>query len=207
MITNPFEIVEEFERRLANYCGAAYAVTCHSCTDALLLSFWLRKIQGYGDELILPKYTYVGVPYSALNAGYKITFADIPWNGLYEIKPIKVVDSARLLTRNIYTPGMLTCLSFHWWKTLPIGRGGAVLTDCQNEAAILKKMRYDGRTPGVAVADDSFCFPGFHCYMSGDDAWQGIRLLENLPDVNEPIPWDGYPDLSKYPIFTEGYRW
>ena len=74
---NPFEIVEEFERRLAVYACSRYAVTCHSCTDALLLSFWLRRLQGYEKKLVLPKRTYIGVPYSALNAGYKIEFADM----------------------------------------------------------------------------------------------------------------------------------
>ena len=107
----------------------------------------------------------------------------------------------------MHAPGKLTCLSFHWWKTLPIGRGGAVLTNNEEESRLLKKMRYDGRAPGVAIDKDTFETPGFHSYMAGDDAWQGIRLLENLPEYNKPIPWDNYPDLSKIPIFQEGYVW
>ena len=203
---NPFDIVEEFERRLAEYAGSKYAVTCHSCTDALLLSFMLRRLQSRADTVILPKRTYVGVAYSALNAGLNIEFIDLDWEGIYAINPIAVIDSARRFKRGMYIPDTLYCLSFHWYKHLPIGRGGAILTDRKEEADLLKIMRYDGRTPGVAPADDDFTTPGYHCYMAGDDAWQGIRLLENIPDDNPDIPWDNYPDLSKYKIFREGYK-
>jgi dTDP-4-amino-4,6-dideoxygalactose transaminase len=200
----PFDIVDEFERRVAAYAGSEYGVAVHSCTDALLLSFWLRRIQGWPREIILPSQTYVGVAYSALNAGLKIMFSPFLWQGIYAVTPIDVVDGARRFYKGMYHGG-LHCLSFHWYKHLPIGRGGMILTDSGEEEVALKAMRYDGRTQGVAPRGDNFTLPGFHCYMAGDDAWQGIRLLENIPDFNEDIPWDEYPDLSKYPIFTEGY--
>ena len=203
---NPFEIVDEFERRLADYAGSKYAVAVHSCTDALLLSFWLRRIQAPQDYITLPARTYVGVAYSALNAGYKCRFKDYTWSGGYMIPEVTVYDGARQFFRNMYVGG-LHCLSFHWYKHLPIGRGGAILTSSKEEKDMLVQMRYDGRTPGVAPAKDSFTTPGFHCYMAGDDAFNGIRLLENIPDFKPDIPWDNYPDLSKHKIFQEGYRW
>ena len=201
-----FDIVEEFERRVAEYAGAKYGVAVHSCTDALMLSFWLRKLQHGITKVVLPKHTYVGVPYAALNAGLVCRFVDMDWSGAYRIEP-GIVDAARRFHAGMYEEGTLYCLSFHWYKNLPIGRGGMILTNDETEAFMLKQMRYDGRTAGVAPDEDTFVLPGYHCYMAGDDAWQGIRLMENVKDYNEDIPWDNYPDLSKYPIFQRGYTW
>jgi len=203
---NQFYSVDEFEKRLAEYAGSKYAVAVHSCTDALTLSFALRKMQWGQPYVTLPSRTYVGVAYAALNAGNKCRFEDYAWTGGYMIPEVHVFDGARRFWRGMYTGG-LHCLSFHWYKHLPIGRGGAILTDSEDEAIVLKRMRYDGRSAGVAPAEDTFDVPGYHCYMCPDDACQGLRLMEVVKDYNEDIPWDGYTDLSKYRIFQEGYRW
>ena len=195
-----YDNVDELERRVAAYAGAPYAVAVDSCSNALLISFAYRFAWGYPREVILPKHTYVGVPQAVLNAGGCIKFVDMDWQGAYEIKPLKVVDSARRFTSGMYQAGTLFCLSAHWWKTLRIGRGGFILTDDAEAVPILKRMRYDGRAVGVPPKEDTFT-RGYHCYMLPEEAARGLMLMDGMPKTNADIPRDDYADLSKSPLF------
>jgi dTDP-4-amino-4,6-dideoxygalactose transaminase len=196
----PYDNVAELERQVAEYAGAPYAVAVDSCSNALLISFAYRFACGYPREVILPKFTYVGVAQAVLNAGGCIKFVDMDWQGAYDIEPLGIVDSARRFTSGMYKPGTLYCLSAHWWKHLPIGRGGFILTDDAEVVPRLKRMRYDGRAVGVAPKDDQFT-RGFHCYMLPSEAAQGLMLMANMKKTNPDIPWDGYADLSQYDVF------
>lgn len=202
---NPYDNVSELEKVVAEYAGAPYCVAVDSCTNALLLCFEYLGTQG--KTIPLPKYTYVGVAYSVLNAGGKCEFYDSPWEGSYFIHTpswnLSVVDSARRFKRGMYRPDTLMCLSGHWWKHLKMGRGGFILTDDLTAAETLKRMRYDGRTAGVRPVDDDFTVHGHHCYMLPSEAAHGLMLMANMPDDNPDIPADDYVDLSQYPIFQE----
>lgn len=201
---NPYKIVEEFENAVAEYCGSKYAIAVNSCTNALLLVLSLhRHVMGWDKEYIeIPKRTYVGVAYSVINAGYTCCFRDEQWEGEYGLEPFNIYDAARRFHKDMYHGGY-QCLSFHWSKHLPIGRGGMILTDDEESAIALRKMRFDGRTEGIPPAVDMFVFPGYHCYMIPEDAARGLMLLASHKD-SEDLPWDDYPDLSKHPIFKGG---
>jgi len=93
------------------------------------------------------------------------------------------------------------CVSFHWSKTLAIGQGGAILHDNDEADKWFRKARFDGRTEGVAPADDTFDMIGYHCYMSPRDAAEGLSRLAVLLKYNEPLENDDYPDLSRMEIF------
>jgi dTDP-4-amino-4,6-dideoxygalactose transaminase len=196
----PYDNVAELERQVAEYAGAPYAVAVDSCSNALLISFSYRFACGYPREVILPKYTYVGVAQAVLNAGGTIKFVDMDWQGAYDIEPLDVVDSARRFTSGMYKPGTLYCLSGHWWKHLPVGRAGFILTDDAEAVPRLKRMRYDGRAVGVAPKDDQFT-RGYHCYMLPEEAARGLMLMANMKKENPDIPWDAYTDLSQYDVF------
>ena len=201
-----WDIVTEFEDRLSEYTGAPYVVCVDSCTNALLLCFYrLWRKHGIGF-VVMPKHTYVGVAQSALNAGHRIQFTDLQWKGEYPIffqwtdfDHSCIIDSAKRLRKGMYCDDD-TCLSFHWQKHLPIGKGGAILTDSVERAELYRRMRYDGRTPGVAPKDDTF-IRGFHCMMDPKDAAQGLLLMQYVADYNEDLSSDDYPDLSKQEIF------
>lgn len=200
-----YDVVDEFEKQVADYAGARYGVATNSCTNALMLSMMYRRMRdpALTNIVVLPKRTYVGVAYAVLNAGYKIKFKDIRWSGVYDIYPLNVRDSARRFTRMMYVPGSLYCLSFHETKILPIGDGGMILTDDKFAYDMLRKMRFDGRTPGLSVWNDHFWVPAHHCHMKPDVATRGLMLMAGVKDFNEDLPGE-YPDLSKYKIFTEG---
>jgi dTDP-4-amino-4,6-dideoxygalactose transaminase len=201
---NPYDVVRELESRIAAYAGSKYCVSCDSCTNALLLCLKLDIIRKCNscDWIGLPKYTYVGVAYAALNAGWKIRFDDRMWHGCYSILNTSIIDSARRFYKGMYVKGSLYCLSAHWSKHLKIGRGGFICTDDLETSLILKQMRFDGRTEGVHPADDQFVYPGYHCYQLPEEAARGLMLMASMPDYNEDIPWDGYADLSQHKIFT-----
>lgn len=199
---NPYEVVHDFERVVADYAHAPYAVAVDSCTNALFLCLGL-----YTPRIVaLPCRTYVGVVHAAINAGHKLRFIDYDWHGVYTIGNTDIVDSARRFRVGMYLPGTYYCLSFHWGKHLPIGRGGMILLDDGDDCELLKRMRYDGRTAGVPPSKDTFDCPGYHCLMHPDDAARGLTLMQYAPRISKDLPWDGYADLSKSEYFKNANR-
>jgi dTDP-4-amino-4,6-dideoxygalactose transaminase len=207
-MNSAWDVVTEFENVLAEYTGAPYVVCVDSCTNALLLCFYRMWREHGSGIIVMPKYTYIGVAQSAINAGHHIQFTGNGWKGEYPIyfqwtdfKYDCVIDSAKRFKKRMYPvkSDNDTCLSFHWQKHLPIGKGGAILTESEERADLYRRMRYDGRTPGVAPKDDTF-IRGFHCMMDPKDAAQGLLLMQYIPDYNEDLPCDDYPDLSTQEI-------
>ena len=243
-MSNPYQVVKDFERELCEFTGAKYAVTVNSCTMALLLAVrWhlspnisILALDEYGrpyqirEKVEIPKYTYASVPMSIIHAGGTPIFRNEEWQGLYQLKPLPVWDSARYFTSDMYngahelslparegigidkekfiTPfrGSMMCVSFHASKILGDTHGGAILHDNDEADAWFRKARFDGRTEGVAPKDDTFDMIGFHCYLSPDVAARLLLKLSSLSRHNEPLPWgpgttSDYPDLSKIEVF------
>ena len=127
MLHSPYKIVQMFEEEVAHYTGAPYAVSINSCTNALFLACSWAGIEG--QEVILPKRTYLSPPQSVLQAGGKLVFDDRDWEGIYQLKPFPIYDAAKRFTSDMYIPGSLMCVSFHIKKHLKIGKGGMILLD------------------------------------------------------------------------------
>ena len=212
-MSNPYQVVEDFEQAICDYTGAPYCVTTTSCTMAILLALnsqWGVEscgLEGLEEkELIIPQYTYVGVPMSAMNAGFGVEFHDNDWDGEYILWPASIYDSARRFTSGMYRPGAMQCLSFHWSKTLSIGQGGAILLDSKEAATWLRAARFDGRTAGEPIGQTPLVYPNYHAYMTPEQAALGLMKLSLLPEHNEDLPWgpgtnSDYPDLSKMETF------
>lgn len=219
---NAHDITRQFEKALCDYTGAPYAVAVNSCTMALTLAVaWSirrgrlllsRENVGWGEnerpEISVPKRTYVSVPMAIIHAGGRPVFDDREWRGLYNLKPLPVWDSARHFTSGMYGdhdvefgPDTFMCVSFHAAKILGDTQGGAILHD--NEAADewFRRARFDGRAEGVAPKDDKDIIIGWHCYMSPDVSARLLNKLHFLPQHNEPLPNDAYPDLSTLECF------
>jgi dTDP-4-amino-4,6-dideoxygalactose transaminase len=207
---NPYVVVEEFEKRIADWCGSKYAVAVESGTAAIFLSLQYAKNDGVLEEfntISIPRYTYPSTPCSIIHCGAKVEFTDDQWGGEYQLKPLEIWDSALRFKKGMYNGG-LQCLSFHIKKLLPIGRGGMILLDDKRAYEWLKRARFDGRNP-VPLAEDNFTMLGWNAYMQPADAARGIQLFEVLrqkyPDGVEDLVMEeqGYPDLSKFPIYKQ----
>src|SRR6185295_12126371 len=68
--------VFEFERMLAEFCGAKHALSCASGTDALMLVLMAKGI-GPGDAVICPSFTFCATAEVAVLRGATPVFADV----------------------------------------------------------------------------------------------------------------------------------
>ncbi len=194
-VNNAFESVRSFERAIAEYCGAPAAVATTSCSDALLVACAYLQVK----EVEIPRRTFIGVPQAILNAGGTVKFRDEQWSGGYQLSPYRIYDMARRTTGGMYIPGSLMCLSFHVTKICGISDGGAILCP-EEDQEILHRMCYDGRPLASWWSNDTIV-RGFHAYMAPSTAAAIHRKLDALPFDNPDLPWDDYPDLSRFEIF------
>lgn len=68
--------VVEFERAVADACGAAHAVAVSSCTAALHLSLVCAGV-GPGDEVIVPSMSFIATANAVVHAGATPVFAEV----------------------------------------------------------------------------------------------------------------------------------
>lgn len=198
MKINPFRVVKEFEKTIADWAGAKYAVAVESGTAAIFLSCIYKQVK----IVTIPKYTYPSIPCSIIHAGGKVRFSNDKWYGIYELKPYKIIDGALRFKPKMYKGG-LHCLSFHMKKHLPIGRGGMVLTNDIKAYKWFKKARFDGREE-IPLQDTKLTMLGWNMYMMPEQAVRGLQLFStiNFQSLEDLDPAkQGYPDLSKFSIY------
>lgn len=201
-MSNPYNIVREFESCIAVYTGAPYAVSVDSCTNALFLCC---KFLNVGDVEI-PERTYLSVPMSVIHAGGRAIFRDVEWDGIYQLKPYPIWDAAKRFTSGMYIPKTYMCLSFHIKKHLKIGKGGMILTDDADAVRWFKKARYEGRSEKL-YHEDNIDMLGWNMYMTPQQASHGLALMQNMPkhnkDLDEP---NGYRKLTEFKIFNNAIK-
>ena len=202
MLHNPYKIVKMFEQEMAYYTGACYGIAVNSCTNALFLACKWNNIEN--KEVVIPKRTYLSPPQSILQAGGKLIFEDVKWEGIYQLKPFPIYDAAKRLTSGMYIRGSFMCLSFHIKKHLKIGKGGMILCDSKAAADWFRARRYEGRTDGLKYHDDMIDEEGWNMYMTPEQAARGLTLMQNYPEHVADIPEDPpYRDLTEFELFKD----
>ena len=196
-ISDPWDIVEAFEDKVAKYTGSKYAVATDSCTNSIFLC--LKYLQATG-KVKVPKKTYLSVPQSVIHAGCEVEFTDLEWSGAYQLDPYPIIDSATRFTKDMYVQDSYQCLSFHIRKILPIAKGGMILTNDKDAVEWFKLAEYEGRDR--RVPHDEMPPPamlGWNMYMPPEQAARGIELFEQAKDQNEDSggSWK-YKDISHY---------
>lgn len=191
---NSFDVVRNFEDKVARFAGSKYCVAVATGTWAIFLSCVRRSVK----HCVLPARTFVSVPMAVLQAGGTVEFDPYYWRGVYTIKPYGIVDGALRWQRGMYKGG-LHCLSFHARKHLPIGEGGAILCDDKDDYEWLRAASYCGRrAPLYRVEDVSMM--GWNAYMNPEKAARGLHLMGYTQD--EPDQIIDYPDLRQVPLFN-----
>lgn len=194
-----FDKIAEFEKEIALFFGSPYAVAVDCCTHGVELC--LRYTNA--NEIIVPKNTYISIPFLANKLNLNLSWKDENWKDYYFLTD-KVVDAAVLWKANSYVPGTLMSVSFQFRKHLSLGRGGIILLDDKEASKELKKMSYDGRIPDVPWREQNISSVGYHYYMTPETAELGLKKLP-LAKKTKPKQWtiDDWPDLTKMKVFQD----
>lgn len=187
------DVIRQFEDTIAKHCGSRYAVAVESCTAALLLCCIYLKV----EEVTIPCHTYFSVPHVIKHAGGTVKYEPVEWSGAYKLKPYPIIDSAVQFRRNMYEAGTFRCLSFHYSKHIPIGRGGMILTDLEHAAEWFRTMRNDGRRE-IPKEQDLVTQVGWNFYMNPEQAARGLSLYYwRIAGKPDPADIDmGYENIS-----------
>jgi dTDP-4-amino-4,6-dideoxygalactose transaminase len=208
MFDNNFDFVDLFEQRLCDYTGFKYAVCVDCCTNGILVSLEMLKRTGVidkNDMIRIPKKTYMSVPMTLINNGWRIELVDEEWRCFYQIGNTGVFDSATDLHENMshdYGHEATVCVSFQQKKRLSLGRGGVIFTNLGPRRDMLKRMIHDGRNSRTSQMTEVNERPddivlGYHCYLEPEKAAIGItKLNQPLPEYVEHSFLE-YPDLCK----------
>lgn len=200
-INTAWDIVDIFEKKVAEYAGSKYAIAVDNCTDAIFLCLKYLKAK---DIITIPAQTYVSLPSVIKHAGCEFKFEELKWSGVYQLKPYPIYDSALRFTKNMYIEDSFQCLSFHRKKTLKMVKGGMILTNDKEASEWFKQARAVGRHPhnGTLYENENFTVMGWNMYMAPEYAAQGILLFDQLPEINsDAAGYENYTDLRKYKIF------
>ena len=201
-MNNPWLCVEDFEKSICEYTNSPFCVTVDSCTNAIFLSLIYNKHFNLlkDKKIIVPEQTYISVPMQVKNAGLIPELKPVKWIGFYLLENTNIIDSAQKFEKNMYIPETLQCLSFQFKKHLPIGRGGAVLTDNVNAYMWLLKARHDGRNMYKEFGKiENIDTIGYHCPLLPYEAVKGKELLfnKNLTDENKQGDYTNYNKINK----------
>jgi len=195
------EIIDIFEKKVAEFAGCKYGVTVDCCSHGMFLALiYLRNTEGLPSQIIIPRRTYVSTPMQAMHVGCDVEFEDLEWSGIYQLKPTRVWDGAVRWTKNMYVgDNALQVLSFQFKKRVPIGKGGMILTNDETAAKWLKFASYDGRDLTLPYDHPEHVKTlGYHMYMTPEDAARGIILMDTIPEENEDSGnHTMYPDVER----------
>jgi dTDP-4-amino-4,6-dideoxygalactose transaminase len=200
---NAFDKISHFEKELAAFTGAPYAIMTDCCTHAIEMCLRYDNVK----QCTFTPYTYISVPMTMHKLGIKYEYYPDTlshrqhWVGEYKFELTRIWDSARRLEENMYRPGMMQCLSFGHDKPLHIGRGGAILLDDTQAYETLIRIRYDGRDLNIRPWTEQKTFKaGYHYKPVPEEAELGLALLNGIKE-NKPAPkYVGYADLRQFTI-------
>mgnify|MGYP001344149895 CR=1 FL=1 len=193
-----FEIVEKFEKEIASFFGAPYAVAVDSCTHGIELCLRYKLVK----KIIVPSRTYVSIPFLANKLKIDFEWSHEQWTDYYFLTE-DIADAAVLWKRNSYIKEKLMSVSFQYQKHLSLGRGGVILCPNTTDHYHLKKMSYDGRVPGIPWREQNIESIGYHYYMTPETAKLGLKKLDTAISIS-PKQWryNDWPDLTKMKIFN-----
>jgi len=193
-----FDKILQFEKSLAKFTGAPYAIMTDCCTHAIELCLRYDNV----TTTTFTPYTYISVPMTMHKLNINYEYNDKQWLGEYQFDNTRIWDSARLLSPNMYRPSQMQCLSFGFDKPLNIGRGGAILLDDSDAYNTMLRQRYDGRDLQVSPWVEQRVFTvGYHYRPTIEEAILGLEKLEQyIKQENFEPKKAEYPDCRSIVI-------
>lgn len=192
-----FQVIADFEKEVAKFFDAPYAVAVDCCTHGLELCLRYKKAK----KIIVPNRTYLSVPMLADKLNIEMEWYDKKWQDYYYITD-DIIDAAVFWEEGGYIPNTYMCVSFQFRKHLSLGRGGIILFDKEEDFDILKRMSYDGRSPDESWSVQNIKTIGYHYYMTPETAELGLK---KLPAAIETPPkrwvYTDWPDLTEMDVF------
>ena len=192
-----FQVIADFEKEVAKFFDAPYAVAVDCCTHGLELCLRYKKAK----KIIVPNRTYLSVPMLADKLNIEMEWYDKKWQDYYYITD-DIIDAAVFWEEGGYIPNTYMCVSFQFRKHLSLGRGGIILFDKEEDFDILKRMSYDGRSPDESWSVQNIKTIGYHYYMTPETAELGLKKLPAAIET-PPKKWvyTDWPDLTKMDVF------
>ena len=197
-----FATVNVFEKEIAKFYGAPYAVAVDCCTHGLELALRYTK----ATEINIPKHTYLSVPMLANKLNINLRWKEENWYDYYYITE-NIIDSGVYWQKNSYIDRTFMVLSFQFRKHLNLGRGGMILTDNEEAADELRKMSYDGRDLKSTIPwnKQDISTIGYHYYMTPEIALEGIHKMNDAQATKAKMwSYKNYPDISNLKVFNNG---
>ena len=194
-----FKIVDKFEKKIANYFSAPFAIATDSCTHAIELCLIYTKAK----KINVPLNTYLSIPMLASKLDLKLEWRDEKWNDYYYVTK-NIIDGAVYWKKNGYIKKKLICLSFQFKKHINIGRGGIILTDSLKAKEELIRLSYDGRDRNLPWHKQNIKKLGYHYYLTPESASLGIEIFNKKKNI-KPIKWsyENYPNLKTLKVFKQ----
>ena len=93
-----FSTVQTFEKKIAEFFGAPYAVAFDSCTHGIEACLYLTKAK----NIIVPKRTYISIPFLAKKMNISLEWKDENWQDYYYLTE-NIIDAAVLWKRNSFS--------------------------------------------------------------------------------------------------------
>jgi len=194
------DFVDQFEKEIAKFYGAPYAVSTDCCTHAIELSLRLTNY----DNITVPTHTYISVPFTLIKLNKNWSWNHQSWTDYYYLGNTNIIDAAVCWKPNSYVPDTLMCLSFQFKKHLNTIRGGMILTDNFESYQRLQRMSYDGRHKEAPWIEQDISEIGYHYYMPPETAQLGLeRLPTAIKTSDQARVWSSldYPYLPDMQVF------
>jgi len=180
--------IDVLESQLATFCGAKYALSCSSGTDALLLVLMAQGI-GPGDAVFLPSFTFPATPESVALLGASPVFVDV-LTDTFNMDPASLEDSIKRAQAAGLTPKAIIPVDlfgqpvdYDAIEAIAAAHDLWVLCDAAQSFGAKYGNRHVGNI-GLATATSFFPAKPLGCYGDGGAVFTNDKdLLDRLKSI------------------------
>ncbi len=196
--------VSLFEKEFSSFCGAKYAVGVSSGTAALFLALSAIGVS-FGDEVIVPSYTYIATALAVSYTGAKPVFVDID-ETTYNIDLDKLKQAITRKTKAII-PVHLYGQMADMFGVMKIAKeyNLRVIEDAAQAHGATLKMP-DGNTRLAGTIGDIGCFSFYPSKNLGGLGDGGMVITNNSQLSQKLVMLRNYGRVSKYEHAIIGYN-